>query len=214
MGWQLRTSLRRLVATGGLVGLSAVTGLSGAAASAVQAFAAGPTSNYLVVFKASQIPPGQAAKFQSAGGQLVAKYDQIGVALVRSDNVYFLSNVLADSNVDDAASTAGLGYQLPSLQDSTTDTATGPPTRYVFSSAIQADYSDLAIIGVLTSAIATYFYLKLIVAMYMRPSEEGAVSIRIPASLGLVLVVAVALTIQMGVLPSFPLSLAASTLAQ
>ena len=95
-----------------------------------------------------------------------------------------------------------------------------PPTAgfmaklYVFSSAIQADYSDLAIIGVLTSAIATFFYLKLIVAMYMRPSEDGAVSIRIPASLGLVLVVAVALTIQMGVLPSFPLSLAASTLSQ
>ena len=94
-----------------------------------------------------------------------------------------------------------------------------PPTAgfmaklYVFNSAIQADYSELAIIGVLTSAIATFYYLKLIVAMYMRPTDDGAIAVRIPASLGLVLVVTVALTIQMGVLPSFPLSLAASTLA-
>jgi hypothetical protein len=50
--------------------------------------------------------------------------------------------------------------------------------------------------------------------MYMRPSEDGALSIRVPASLGLVLVIAVLLTIQMGVLPSFPLSLAAASLPQ
>ena len=96
MGLRLRTSVRRLVATGGLVGLSAMTGLSGVGA--VQAYAAGASSNYLVVFKASHIPAGQAAKFQSAGGQLVAAFDQIGVAVVRSDNVYFRSNMLADSN--------------------------------------------------------------------------------------------------------------------
>jgi len=67
---------------------------------------------------------------------------------------------------------------------------------------------------VLTSAVATFYYLKLIVAMYMRPSDDGAVAVRIPASLGLVLAVAVLLTIQMGVLPSFPLSLAAATVPQ
>jgi subtilisin family serine protease len=127
VGSHLRTSVRRLVATGGLVGLSAWTGLSGVGVGAVQAYAAGPASNYLVVFKASHIPAGQAAKFQSAGGQLVAAFDQIGVAVVRSDNVYFRGIMLADSNVDDAASTAGLGYQLPQLGGAT-DTAAGPPT--------------------------------------------------------------------------------------
>jgi NADH-quinone oxidoreductase subunit N len=95
-----------------------------------------------------------------------------------------------------------------------------PPTAgfmaklYVFSAAVQGGYSELAIIGVLTSAVATFYYLKLIVAMYMRPSESGALAVRVPASLGLVLVVAVLLTIQMGVLPSFPLSIAAATLPQ
>ena len=95
-----------------------------------------------------------------------------------------------------------------------------PPTGgfmaklYVFSAAVQSGYSELAIVGVLTSAVATFYYLKLIVAMYMRPSDDGAVAVRIPASLGLVLAVAVLLTIQMGVLPSFPLSLAAATVPQ
>jgi len=109
---RLRRSIRRLVATGGLIGISALTGLSGAGPGAVQAYAAGPTGNYLVVFKAAKIPPGQAARFQAAGGQLVATYDQIGVALVRSDNLHFRDNLLADANIDDAAATAGLGYQL------------------------------------------------------------------------------------------------------
>src|SRR2546430_7335729 len=36
--------------------------------------------------------------------------------------------MLPDSNVDDAASTAGLGYQLPSLDRGAADAAAGPPT--------------------------------------------------------------------------------------
>jgi NADH-quinone oxidoreductase subunit N len=94
-----------------------------------------------------------------------------------------------------------------------------PPTAgfmaklYVFSAAIQAGYVDLAIIGVLTSAVATFYYLKLIVAMYMRPADAGSGSLQVPASLALVLVVAIVLTIQMGVLPGFPLNAAHAALA-
>lgn len=93
-----------------------------------------------------------------------------------------------------------------------------PPTAgfmaklYVFSAAIQANYLELAIIGVLTSAVATFYYLKLIVAMYMRPAGEAATPIRVPGSLALIVVVAVILTIQMGVLPVFPLNAAQATL--
>lgn len=83
---------------------------------------------------------------------------------------------------------------------------------YVFSAAIQGGYLDLAIIGVLTSAIATFYYLKLIVAMYMRPSGESAPAVRVPLSLGLIIVVTLIFTIQMGVLPSFPLHAAQATL--
>jgi NADH-quinone oxidoreductase subunit N len=94
-----------------------------------------------------------------------------------------------------------------------------PPTAgfmaklYVFSAAVQAGYVELAIIGVLTSAVATFYYLKLIVAMYMRPADSEAVTLHVPASLALVLVVAIILTIQMGVLPGFPLNAAYAVLA-
>jgi hypothetical protein len=50
VGSHLRTSVRRLVAAGALVGLSALTSLSGVGVGAVQAYAAGPASNYVVVF--------------------------------------------------------------------------------------------------------------------------------------------------------------------
>ncbi len=83
---------------------------------------------------------------------------------------------------------------------------------YVFSAAIQGGYLDLAIIGVLTSAVATFYYLKLIVAMYMHPADPDTSTIRVPGSLALIVVVAVMLTIQMGILPVFPLNAAEATL--
>jgi lantibiotic leader peptide-processing serine protease len=125
---RIHLSVSRVVAKCGVLSLLALSGIGGVAgfgSVAVPAYAAGPVNNYLVVFKSANIPPGQKAKFQAAGGQLLASYDQIGVALVRSDNLSFRSAMLADVNVDDASSTAGLGYKLPNLQAS--DTAQGPP---------------------------------------------------------------------------------------
>ena len=124
-GVQMRKPMtfRRLSAAAGAAGLTVLSG--GAGVGAGQAFAAGTTSSYLVVFKSSQVPSSAAGTIQNAGGTLVATYDQIGVALARSDNQYFRSNLLADATVDDASSTAGLGYQLFDGQ-AETDTASGP----------------------------------------------------------------------------------------
>src|SRR5258705_6090591 len=123
----LKQFVMRVGARSGLLSLVAFTGLIGAGPATTVAYAAGTTQTYLVVFKASQIPAGQAAKFQAAAGQVIASYDQIGVAVVSSDNANFRAAMLADSNVDDAASTAGLGYKLPDIQAGA-DTAAGPPT--------------------------------------------------------------------------------------
>ena len=47
---------------------------------------------------------------------------------------------------------------------------------YVFSAAVKAGYTWLAIIGVLTSVVSVFFYLRIVVMMYMTPSEAaGAV---------------------------------------
>src|SRR4029453_1278728 len=56
----------------------------------------------------------------------------------------------------------------------------GPPTAgfwakfYVFTAAWQSDLQWLAVVGVLTSAIAAFFYLRIVVQMFMRdPVREG-----------------------------------------
>ncbi len=53
-----------------------------------------------------------------------------------------------------------------------------PPTGgffakyYVFSAAVDRGMTSLAVIGVLNSAVSLYYYLRVIVAMYMRKREE------------------------------------------
>jgi len=62
----LKQFVMRVGARGGVLSLVAFTGLIGAGPATTVAYAAGTTQNYLVVFKASHIPAGQAAKFQAA----------------------------------------------------------------------------------------------------------------------------------------------------
>lgn len=80
---------------------------------------------------------------------------------------------------------------------------------YVFSAALQANLVGLTIIGVLNSAVAAYYYLRVIVVMYMRePRREEPVS-PISPGLGLALALSLAATIFLGVLPGHVLQYAA-----
>src|SRR5438552_3650177 len=72
---------------------------------------------------------------------------------------------------------------------------------YVFSSALQQNLVGLAIIGVLNSAVAAYYYLRVIVVMYMREPKEETLVAPIPAGLGIALALSLAATIYLGVLP-------------
>ncbi len=139
----LKQFVMRVGARSGLLSLVAFTGLIGAGPATTVAYAAGTTQTYLVVFKASQIPAGQAAKFQAAAGQVIAIYDQIGVAVVSSDNANFRAAMLADSNVDDAASTAGLGYKLPDIQAGADSAASSPSTDTDSLSPLQWDMRQI-----------------------------------------------------------------------
>jgi NADH-quinone oxidoreductase subunit N len=44
----------------------------------------------------------------------------------------------------------------------------------VFGAAVEAGYSWLVVVGVLASAVAAFFYLKVLVVMYMQERQEGA----------------------------------------
>ena len=85
---------------------------------------------------------------------------------------------------------------------------------YVFSAALQANLVGLVIIGVLNSAVASYYYLRLIVVMYMREAREEVPVSPIPLGLGTALAISLAATIYLGVLPGRLLDYAARTAAE
>ena len=72
---------------------------------------------------------------------------------------------------------------------------------YVFRAALQNHLTGLVIIGVLNSAVGAYYYLRIIVAMYMRePREEISVA-PLSAGIGLALTVSLVATLYLGILP-------------
>ena len=85
---------------------------------------------------------------------------------------------------------------------------------YVFSAALQANLVGLVIIGVLNSAVASYYYLRLIVVMYMREAREDVPVSPIPVGLGMALAISLVATIYLGVLPGRVLDYAARTAAE
>jgi NADH-quinone oxidoreductase subunit N len=73
---------------------------------------------------------------------------------------------------------------------------------YLFGSAVRAGYVWLAVIGVLNSAIAAYYYLRVIVYMYMR-EPEGAGARLVPSFAGgVALVLALVAIVLLGVAPA------------
>jgi len=72
---------------------------------------------------------------------------------------------------------------------------------YVFSAAVKANLIWLTIIGVVNSAIGAYYYLRIIVAMYMREGRKSVPASRIPFGLGVALAVSMGFTLYLGLLP-------------
>jgi len=85
---------------------------------------------------------------------------------------------------------------------------------YVFSAALQANLVGLVIIGVLNSAVASYYYLRLIIVMYMREAREEVPVAPVPFGLGTALAISLAATIYLGVLPGRVIDYAARTAAE
>ena len=94
-----------------------------------------------------------------------------------------------------------------------------PPTAgfigkwYIFSAAVSAGYYGLAIIGVLTSVISVFFYLRVVVMMYMQERGTEAPRIHVNAISMTALTVAIAAIFYLGILPTQVLNLAAQSIA-
>jgi NADH-quinone oxidoreductase subunit N len=123
--------------------------------------------------------------------------------------VYALSNLGAFAAVtamsgheeaEELSSWAGIGYRRPALGIGMAifmlSLAGIPPTAgffgkfYMFKEAVDRGLINLAVIGMLSSAIGVYYYLRVIVTMYMTEGVAGAKSQRndIALSVGLVIV--------------------------
>ena len=81
-----------------------------------------------------------------------------------------------------------------------------PPTAgfigkyFLFAAAIETDHNVLAVIAVLNAAISIYFYLRIVVAMFMRDATEKTGLVYSPGLLA-ALGVAIVFTMLIGIYP-------------
>lgn len=125
---------------------------------------------------------------------------------------------------DDLRDFSGLWHSRPALAALMTVCLLSlgglPPTAgfigkwYIFNAAVSAGYYGLAIIGVLTSVVSVFFYLRVVVMMYMEERDQGLAA---PAQVGGVgmaaLVASIVVIFYLGVLPTRVLDLAAESIS-
>jgi NADH-quinone oxidoreductase subunit N len=128
-----------------------------------------------------------------------------------------------EGNNDDLADYAGLGTRQPLLAFVMTifllSLGGFPPTAgfigkwYLFSAAVSAGDYGLAIIGVLTSVVSVFFYLRIVVMMYMS-DEPSTAPVTNPSTASiLALAVPTVATFYLGLLPTRVLQLALDSIA-
>jgi NADH-quinone oxidoreductase subunit N len=83
---------------------------------------------------------------------------------------------------------------------------------YVFNAAVAAGFNGLAIVGVLTSVVSVFFYLRIVVMMYMTPAEAPLVAPRAPRTAGAALALSALIVLYLGVLPTRVLDWAAASI--
>jgi NADH-quinone oxidoreductase subunit N len=83
---------------------------------------------------------------------------------------------------------------------------------YIFSAAVERGHYWLAIIGVLTSVVSVFFYLRIVVMMYMTEGTEIARP-RVPLAAAAALALATAGVFYLGILPTRIIDLARDSIA-
>jgi NADH-quinone oxidoreductase subunit N len=128
----------------------------------------------------------------------------------------------ADGTGDQISDYAGLWYSRPGLAALMTifllSLGGFPPLAgfigkwYVFTAAMKAGYTWLAIVGVLTSVISVFFYLRVVVMMYMTSTTSTLAIPPTPRIAGAALIVSAILVFYLGILPTQLLNLAAASI--
>lgn len=150
-----------------------------------------------------------------AAGQAAVSFYLLAYA-VTNLGVFALVLALGDERLA-VSSYEGLGRRRPWLAALLSvlllSLAGVPPTAgfwaklFAFRAAVAGGYTLTAVLGLVTSAVAAYYYVRIILMMYTRDTAEPASRTRVPAALGLVLGLAVLTTVALGVLPDLPSAL-------
>jgi NADH-quinone oxidoreductase subunit N len=127
-----------------------------------------------------------------------------------------------DGTGDQISDYAGLWYSRPGLAALMTifllSLGGFPPLAgfigkwYVFTAAMKAGYNWLAIVGVLTSVISVFFYLRVVVMMYMTSTTSGPTILPTPRIAGAALIASAIIVFYLGILPTQVLNLAAASI--
>ncbi len=72
---------------------------------------------------------------------------------------------------------------------------------YIFSAALKANLVGLTVIGLINSAVGAYYYLRVVVAMYMREPRGEVPVTPVPFATGLAIAACVLATLYLGVVP-------------
>lgn len=72
---------------------------------------------------------------------------------------------------------------------------------FVFGAAIQVRFILLAVVGILNSAIAVFYYFNVVRYMFFTPADENASAIAVPVGISVVLAITLIMTLVIGLYP-------------
>jgi NADH-quinone oxidoreductase subunit N len=192
--------------------LGAVVGVAQSSVKRMLAYSSIAHAGYLLLGLVAANSAGKAAILFYIAAYAVTNLGAFGVLAALTTN---------DRPHDDVRDFAGLGRERPGLAAMLTvfllSLGGFPPTVgfiakwYIFNAAVQADMILLAVIGVLTSVISVFYYLRIVVQMYM--TEQTAPGER-PATPGIAMagmVIALVVVFYLGILPGELLAVAADS---
>src|SRR5438874_3262363 len=137
--------VRALPRLGSLLAAGSVA-LVGVATGPVHAATIGSVQSYMVLYKSGASSQDAAAQVQGAGGALVYNYEQIGVAIAKSNRSDFASNLQSASNIDSVTATAQGATRVKNDQPDANGSDTAPavtPAPGDSLSALQWDWRQI-----------------------------------------------------------------------
>ncbi len=172
-------------------------------------------AGYLVVALVAHSPRGTAAFLYYLAAYTLMTLGAFGVVVVLGER--------GEENASISRDWAGLAYSHPLLGAAMAlfmFSLTGiPPTAgfvgkfSIFSAAVEAGYASLAVLMVVASVISAYYYLKVVVAMYMRSEERAPIPGRVPWMAAAALLIAFVGVLGLGIFPGQWVDLARTAIA-